>query len=53
MYNLSDFISFKGNEHLLKNGEHKCLAWSRKDGYYFTQAGFCVGDVLIVAIEEV
>ncbi len=51
MYNLSDFTPFKGNEHLLKSGEHKCLAWSRKDGYYFTQAGFCVGDVKLIALE--
>ena len=51
MYNLSDFIPFKGNEHLLKNGEHKVLAWSRKDGYYFTQAGFCAGDVKLIALE--
>ena len=51
MHNLSDFIEYKGNEHLLKNGEHKCLAWSKKDGYYFTQAGFCVGDVKLIALE--
>jgi hypothetical protein len=50
VYQLSDFIPFKGNE-------HKVLAWSKKSGYYFTEVDFtkselCV-DVLIVAIEEV
>ena len=52
MYNLSDFIPFKSNEHKVTNGLHKVLAWSKASGYYFTSFGFCV-DVLIVAIEEV
>jgi len=51
MYNLSDFIPFKPNEHKVTNGSHPVLAWSKKDGYYFTEFRFCV-DVLIVAIEE-
>jgi len=53
MYSLSDFIEYRGNEHLLKSGEHKVLAWSKKDGYYFTQTGFCVGDVKLIALEGV
>ena len=57
MYQLSDFILFKGNEHKVTNGSHPVLAWSKKSGYYFTEVDFtkselCV-DVLIVAIEEV
>jgi len=57
MYNLSDFILYKSNEHRVTNGSHKVLAWSKKSGYYFTEVDFtkselCV-DVLIVAIEEV
>lgn len=51
MYNLRNFIEYKANEHKVTNGMHKVLAWSKKDGYYFTEFGFCV-DVLIVAIEE-
>ena len=57
MYQLSDFIPFKGNEHKVTNGIHPVLAWSKKSGYYFTEVDFtkselCV-DVLIIAIEEV
>ena len=57
MYQLSDFIPFKGNEHKVTNGMYPVLAWSKKDGYYFTGVDFtkselCV-DVLIIAIEEV
>lgn len=52
MYNLRNFIEYKSNEHKVTNGMHKVLAWSKKSGYYFTEAGFCV-DVLIIAIEEV
>jgi hypothetical protein len=57
MYQLSDFIPFKGNEYKVTNGSHPVLAWSKKSGYYFTEVDFtkselCV-DVLIVAIEEV
>lgn len=52
MYDLANFMPFKGNESKVTNGMHKVLAWSKKDGYYFTEFGFCV-DVLIVAIEEV
>jgi hypothetical protein len=57
MYQLSDFIPFKGNEHKVTNGVHPVLAWSKKDGYYFTEVNFakselCV-DVKIIAIEEV
>ena len=56
MYQLSDFIPVKGNEHKVTNGIHPVLAWSKKSGYYFTEVDFvkselCV-DVLIVAIEE-
>lgn len=52
MYDLANFIPFKSNEHKVTNGEHKCLAWTKASGYYFTSFGFCL-DVLIVAIEEV
>lgn len=52
MYQLSDFIAFKGNEHKVTNGSHPVLAWSKKDGYYFTEFGFCV-ESLVIAIEEV
>lgn len=50
MYNLNDFIPFKGNESKVTKGMHKVLAWSKKDGYYFTEFRFCVG-VLVIAIE--
>ena len=52
MYNLSEFIPFKGNESKVTNGMHKVLAWSKKSGYYFTEFGFCV-ESLVIAIEEV
>ena len=52
MYNIADFIPYCNNEHKVTNGLHKCLAWTKASGYYFTEFGFCVG-VLIVAIEEV
>jgi hypothetical protein len=51
MYNLSDFIPYKGNESKVTNGMHKVLAWSKKDGYYFTEFGFCV-EALVIAIES-
>ena len=51
MYSLSDFIPYKSNEHKVTNGMHRVLAWSKKDGYYFTQAVFCVGDVKLIALE--
>lgn len=53
MYNLSDYIPYKENKHKVKMGNHSVLAWSLKSGYYFTEFGFCVGDVKIVAIENV
>lgn len=52
MYDLANFMPFKGNESKVTNGRHKVLAWTKTSGYYFTSFGFCV-DVLIVAIEEV
>jgi len=52
MYDLANFMPFKGNESKVTNGNHPVLAWSKASGYYFTSFGFCV-DVLIVAIEEV
>lgn len=52
MYDLANFIPYLSNEHKVTNDMHRCLAWSKALGYYFTQIGFCV-DVLIVAIEEV
>ena len=52
MYDLANFMPFKGNESKVTNGNHPVLAWTKTTGYYFTSFGFCV-DVLIVAIEEV
>jgi hypothetical protein len=53
MYNLSDYIPHSGNEDKVKMGNHKVLAWSLKSGYHFTEAGFCFGDVKIIAIENI
>lgn len=52
MYDLANYIPYHTNEHKVTNGSHRCLAWSKASGYYFTQTGFCV-DVKIIAIEEV
>ena len=52
MYDLANFIQFKGNEHKVTNGMHKVLAWTKASGYYFTEFGFCV-ESLVIAIEEV
>lgn len=48
MYSLADFIPYDGK---VINGEHKVLVWSKQTGYYFTQMGFVV-DQLIVAKEN-
>lgn len=48
MYSLADFIPYDGK---VTNGEHICLVWSKQTGYYFTQMGFVV-DQLIVAKEN-
>ena len=53
MYQLSNFIEYQGNEYKVKMGNHLVLAWGEKSGYYFTQFGFCVGDVKIIGIENV
>lgn len=50
MYDLADFIPYV--EGTVTNGAHKVLAWTRKAGYYFTQFGFCVGEVKIIAQEN-
>ena len=52
MYDLANFIPFKSNGHKVTNGNHPALAWSKKDGYYFTEYGFCVG-VKLIAIHKV
>lgn len=52
MYDLNNFIPFKSNEYKVTNGSQPVLAWSKKDGYYFTEFGFCV-ESLVIAIEEV
>ena len=54
MYQLSDYIPYTGK---LTNGSEIVLAWSRKSGYHFLQAGFvvtevCVGDVKIIGVKE-
>jgi len=49
MYNLTDFTPYTGK---LTNGSEIVLAWSRKSGYHFLQAGFCVGDVKIIGVKE-
>ena len=54
MYNLRDYIPYTGK---LTNGSEIVLAWSRKSGYHFLQAGlvvtdFCVGDVKIIGVKE-
>ena len=49
MYQLSDYIPYTGK---LTNGSEIVVAWSKKDGYYFTEFGFCV-ESLVIAIEEV
>ena len=50
MHNLSDYIPYTGK---LTSGSEIVLAWSREAGYHFLQAVFCLGDVRIIAIEEV
>lgn len=49
MYNLKDFIPYTGQS---IPGTHKVLAWSKKDGYYFTELGYCVFDVKVIAMED-
>ena len=49
MYQLTDFIPYTGT---LTNGSEIVLAWSRKSGYHFLQASFCVGDVRIIGVKE-
>ena len=49
MYQLSDFIPYTGK---LTNGSEIVVAWSRKSGYHFLQAVFCVGDVKIIGVKE-
>ena len=49
MYNLSEYIPYTGK---LTNGNEIVLAWNRKSGYHFLQAGFCVGDVRFIGGKE-
>ena len=49
MYQLTDYIPYTG---ILTNGSEIVLAWNRKSGYHFLQAGFCVGDVKIIGVKE-
>ena len=53
MHNLSEYIPYIGNEHKVDVGTHPVLAWNKKDGYYFTQFGFCLNCAEVVAILEV
>lgn len=48
MYNLKDYVPYNGQT---ISDDHKVLAWSKKDGYYFTEYGFCVFDVKVIAME--
>ena len=49
MYNLTDFIPYTGK---LTNGSEIVVAWSKKSGYHFLQAGFCIVDVKIIGVKE-
>ena len=49
MYQLADYIPYTGK---LTNGSEIVLAWSRKSGYHFLQACFCLGDVKIIGVKE-
>lgn len=49
MFQLADFTPYNGK---LTNGSEIVLAWSKKAGYPFLQAGFCVGDVKIIGVKE-
>lgn len=49
MYDLVDFIPFENN---LTVGSHKVLAWSKKNGYYFTQYGFCIDPLIKIIAQE-
>ena len=49
LYNLAEYVKYKGQP---LTTSHFCLAWSKKSGYHFLQAGFCVGDVKIIGVKE-
>jgi len=49
MYNLSDYIPYTGQT---ISGTHKVLAWNKQTGYYFTEAGFCILDTKLIAMED-
>lgn len=49
MYSLKDFTLYTGQQ---ISSSHKVLAWSKKDGYYFTRYGLCGSGVKVIAMEE-
>jgi len=49
MYNIHDFTPYNGKQ---TNDSEIVLAWSKKSGYHFLQAGFCLGDVKIIGVKE-
>ncbi len=49
MYQLTDYIPYTGT---LSIGSEIVLAWDRKSGYHFLQAGYCIGDVKIIGVKE-
>ena len=49
MYKLTNFIPYTGK---LTNCSEIVLAWSKKSGYHFLQAGYCIGDVKIIGVKE-
>ncbi len=54
MYIPEGYIKYKGNEHLIKDGEHPCYAWNQKKGYHFVQFGYIVGEgYTVVAVKKV
>lgn len=49
MFQLSNYVPYTGQT---ISGTHKVLAWSKQTGYYFTEAGFCILDTKVIAMED-
>lgn len=46
MHDLKDYVEYDGE---IRDGEHPVLVWHPKHGYYFTQFGFVISPMKIVA----
>jgi hypothetical protein len=51
MYDLANFVPYVKGTPI--TGTQKVLAWSKKDGYYFTEFGFCIDPIVVIAVEDV